>query len=155
MWFHRPLGVETPSDVHLETSITQILRFAGDETKAPYTDTPLDFIEPQLYTSGQMPLHQFYGVQDPPLRRIPNDRDPRLHSLGMILIVTLPTAAFSLLHLITWNFDFPTKAELLLWRWTCVSMNVVLGTYCVTEAVSIVAQGYTTSGLTTLNGYKL
>ncbi len=154
-WFHKPLGVETPTDVHLEISIAQILRLAGDEAKAPYTDTPLDFIEPQLYTSGQMPLHQFWGVQDRPLPRIPNDRDPRLHSLRMILIITVPTAAFSLLHLIAWNFDFPTKAELLLWRWTCVSMSVVLGTYCVTEAVSIVAQGYTTSGLTTLNGYKL
>ena len=73
----------------------------------------------------------------------------------MILIVTIPTATFSLLHLIAWHFDFPTKAELLLWRWTCVSMTVVLGTYCITEAASIVVEGYTTTALTTLKGYKL
>ena len=154
-WFQKPLGVETPTDVHLGNSIANILRLAGDEVKAPYRDTPLDFIEPQLYTSAQMPLHQVWGVQERPLPRIPNDRDPRLHSLNIILVITVPTAAFSLLHLIAWNFDFPTRVELLLWRWTCVSMTIVLGTYCVTEAVSIVAQGYTTSGLTTLKSYKL
>ena len=154
-WFQKPLGVETPTDVYLETSMAQVLQLAGDDGKAPYRDTPLDFVESQLYTSSQFPLHHFWGVQERPLPRIPNDRDPQLHNLWMILIVTIPTAAFSLLHLIAWHFDFPTKAELLLWRWTCVSMSIVLGTYCATEAASIIAQGYTTSGLTTLNGYKL
>ena len=154
-WIQKRLGVETPTDVYLETSIAQVLRLAGDEAKAPYRDTPLDFVESQLYTSSQFPLHQFWGVQERPLPRIPNDRDPQLHNLSMILVITVPTAAFSLLHLIAWHFDFPSKAELLLWRWTCVSMSVVLGTYCVTEAASIIAEGYTTSGLTTLNGYKL
>lgn len=34
-------------------------------------------------------------------------------------------------------------------------MTVISGLYCVTEAVSIVADGYTTSGLTTFKTYKL
>lgn len=155
LWLQKPLGVETPTNIHLKTSIAHILRLAGDKAKAPYNDTPLEFIEPRLYASGQFPLHQFWGVQERPLPRIPNDRDPRLHNLGMILIVTIPTATFSLLHLIAWDFDFPTKIELLLWRWTCVSMSIVLGTYCMVEAASIMAEGYTTTGLTTLNRYKL
>ena len=154
-WFQKPLGAETPTDVYLDTTTAQVFQLAGDEAKAPYSDIPLDFVEPQLYTSSRFPLHQFWGVQERPLPRIPNDRDPRLHSLTTVLVVTIPTAAFSLLHLIAWHFDFPTKAELLLWRWTCVSMSVILGTYCATEAASIIAQGYTTSGLTTLNRYKL
>ena len=53
------------------------------------------------------------------------------------------------------DFDFPSQFEQDLWRWTCVSMGVVLGAGCVVEAGSIVAEGFTTSGLTTLNGYKL
>jgi hypothetical protein len=154
-WFQKPLGVETPTDVYLETSMAQILQLAGDDIKASYRDMPLDFVESQLYTSSQFPLHQSWGVQERPLPRIPNDRDPQLHNLSIILVVTIPTAAFSLLHLIAWHFDLPTKAELLLWRWTCVSMSIILGTYCATEVASIIAQGYTTSGLTTLNGYKL
>ena len=154
-WFQKPLGVETPSDLHLETSIRNVLRLAGDEAKEVFRDTPLDFIEPRIYTSGQLPLHQCWGVQERPLPRLPNDRDPRLHNSKTILIITVPTAAFSLLHLIAWHFDFPTKTELLLWRWTCVSMTIILGTYCATEATSIVAEGYRTSGLTTPKGYKL
>ena len=154
-WFQKPLGVETPTDLHLDTTITQVLKLAGDEAKAPFADTPMDFIESRIYTTSQMPLRQYWGVQERPLPRIPNDRDPRLHNLKMILIVSIPTAAFSLLHLIAWHFEFPTEAELLLWRWTCVSMTILLGTYCVTEAASIIAEGYTTTGLTTLKGYKL
>ena len=154
-WFHKPLGVETPTDLYLETSISHVLQVEGRGAKSTWHDTPLDFIEPQLYTSAQFPLHRYWGVQERPLPRIPNDRDPRLHSLAMILFITVPTAAFSVLHLIAWHFDFPTKIELLLWRWTCVAMTVILGVYCATEAVSIVAEGYTTTGLTTLGGYKL
>ena len=154
-WFQKPLGVETPTGLYLDTTIAQVLKLAGDEAKAPFADTPMDFIESRIYTSSQMPLRQYWGVQERPLPRIPNDRDPRLHNLNMILIVSIPTAAFSLLHLIGWHFDFPTEAELLLWRWTCVSMTILLGTYCATEAASIIAEGYTTTGLTTLKGYKL
>ena len=154
-WFHKPLGVETPTDLYLETSIAHVLQVEGRGAKSPWHETPLDFIEPQLYASGQFPFHQYWGVQQRPLPRIPNDRDPRLHNLAMILFITVPTAAFSVLHLIAWDFEFPTEIELLLWRWTCVSMTIILGAYCVTEAVSIVAEGYTTTGLTTLGGYKL
>ena len=154
-WFHKPLDVGTPTEIYLEATISHILQADGRQGKISYQETPLDFVEPQLYASAQFPLNKYWGVQERPLPRIPNDRDPRLHSLGMILSITVPTATFSVLHLIAWDFDFPTKVELLLWRWTCVSMTIVLGVYCVTEAVSIVAEDYTTSGLTTLGEYKL
>ncbi len=36
-----------------------------------------------------------------------------------------------------------------------MSMIFVLGIYCVTEAVSIMVEGYTTTGLATLKSYKL
>ena len=34
-------------------------------------------------------------------------------------------------------------------------MGIILGIGCFVEAISIVVDGYTTTGLTTLNGYKL
>ena len=154
-WFEKPFGVEIPFDIYLEVSLARVLQSAGDEAKAPYNETPFDFIEPNVYTSAQLPFHTFWGVQERPLTRIPNDRDPRLHNLTTVLMTTIPTAAFSLLHLVAWDFDFPTHAELLLWRWSSVSMSVILGTYCTVEALSIVAGGYTTTGLTTLHSYKL
>jgi hypothetical protein len=154
-WFYKPLNVETPTFLYSNSSIEEILIKAGSAADAPFRDTPLDFVEPHLYTSSQMPLHRFWGVQQRPLPRIPNDRDSRLHDLKTLLIVTIPTASFSLLHLAAWNFNFPTRFEQHFWRWTCVSMCIVLSAGCTVEAVSIIWDGYTTSGLTTLNGYKL
>ena len=154
-WFNKPLNVETPTNLKLGFSIAEVLVRAGDPARAPFQDTPLDFIEPNLYTSSQMPFASCWGVQERPLPRIPNDRDSRLHNLRIILIVAIPTASFSLLHLIAWNFDFPTREEQMMWRWTCISMGIILGIGCFAEAASIVADGYTTSSLTNLGGYKL
>lgn len=105
---------------------------------------------------GAITIAPILGVQERPLPCIPNDRDPRLHSLNMILVITVPTAAFLLLHLILHKiFKFLTKAELLLWRWTCVSLSAVLGKCYVTEAASIAVEDYITAGLTTPKEYKL
>ena len=154
-WFNKPLNVKTPTNLKLEFSIAEILAQAGDTAEAPFQDTPMDFIEGKLYTSSQMPFASYWGVQERPLPRIPNDRDSRLHNLRIILIVAIPTASFSLLHLIGWNFEFPTREEQMMWRWTCISMGIILGMGCFAEAISIVVDGYTTSALTNLGGYKL
>ena len=154
-WFRKPLNVETATEIHLDTSIAEVLARAGDKAETTFKDTPLDFIEADVYTSSQLPFGKHWGVKERPLPRLPNDRDSRLHSLRIIIIVAAPTASFSLLHLIAWNFEFPTRFEQLMWRWTCISMGIVLGGGCIVEAVSIVVDGYTTSGLTTLNRYKL
>lgn len=154
-WVNKPLNVETPTDLELKFSVAEILVQAGETARTPFQDTPLDFIEPNLYSSSQLPFSSCWGVQERPLPRIPNDRDSRLHNLRTILILAIPTASFSLLHLIGWNFEFPTRDEQMLWRWTCISMGIILGIGCLAEAVSIVADGYTTSALTNLGGYKL
>lgn len=154
-WFWKPLNVDTPSILVLNVTIAEVLLQAGDKAKSPFQDTPLDFVEPNLYTSSQMPLARCWGVQERPLPRIPNDRDSRLHNLPIIISLAIPTSAFSLLHLIGWNFDFPTTQEQLMWRWTCISMGTILGIGCFVEAASIVYDGYTTSALTNLNSYKL
>ena len=154
-WLRKPLGVETPTPLFLKCSITEILLSAGDQGKHPFKDTPLDFIESRIYTSSQLPLSHLWGVQERPLTRIPNDRDPYLHNLSMVFTISMPVAAFPLLHFIGWNFEFPTEAELLLWRWTCVAMTILMGTYSVVEAAWIIKDGYTTSGLTNMNAYKL
>ncbi|MCJ1276279.1 hypothetical protein MMC21_004084 [Puttea exsequens] len=154
-WFWKPLNVDTPTTLRIEISVAEIIVRAGAKASTPFHDTPLDFVEPDGYTSSQFPLRNHWGCQDRPLPRFPNDRDTRLHNLPTVLSLTVPTAAFSLLHLIAWNFDFPTREEQLLWRWTCISMGVILGTGCLAEATSIVVDGHSTTGLTTFNGYKL
>ena len=103
-WLNKPLNVETPTNLVLEFTVAEILVRAGKQAGAPFQDTALDFIELNLYTSSQLPLASCWGVQKRPLPRIPNDRDSRLHNLRIIVIVAIPTASFSLLHLIGWNF---------------------------------------------------
>ena len=154
-WFHKPLNVEIPTRISVKATISRILVEAGHDAETPFRDTPLDFAEPLVYTSSQLPFHKYWGVQERPLPRIPNDRDSHLHDLFTVIIVAIPTAAFGTFHLIAWNFVFPSAFEQAMWRWTCVSMGVVLGLGCFAEAGSIIWNGYTTTGLTNLNGYKL
>ena len=154
-WFWKPLNVNTPTILRLDVTIAEILVQAGDKAKNPFEDTPLDFIEPRVYTSSQLPFGRLWSEPRRPLPRLPNDRDSRLHNLPIIISLAIPTSAFSLLHLIGWNFDFPTIQEQMLWRWTCVAMGIVLGIGCFVEAGSIIFDGYTTTGLTNLGGYKL
>ena len=154
-WFQKPLNVETPTIIKTNISLKEILIRAGSKASDPFHDTPLDFIEPRVYSSSQLPFGKYWSVQERPLPRLPNDRDSRLHNLRTIIIVAIPTASFSCLHLVAWNFEFPSRGEQLLWRWTCISMGIILGTGCVVEASSIIIDGYTTTGLTNLNRYKL
>lgn len=51
-WLSKPLNVESPTPLHLDTPISTILLRAGDAAKKPFRDTPLDFIEPQIYQSS-------------------------------------------------------------------------------------------------------
>lgn len=154
-WFWKPLNVDMSTSLVLDITVAEVLLRAGDSAKLPFRDTPLDFIEPNLYTSTQMPLARYWGAQERPLPRIPNDRDSKLHSFPIIISLAIPTSAFSLLHLIAWKFEFPSPFEQSLWRWTCISSGIILAVGCFVEAASIVYDGYTTTGLTTLNRYKL
>ena len=154
-WFHKPLNVDIPTTPYMDMSIAEVLVLAGEQASNPFRDTPLDFVKPQLYTSSQLPLRRWWEVQQRPLPRISNDRDSRLHNLQTVIMLAVPTASFSLIHLAAWNFEFPTRVEQLLWRWTCISMGIVLGIGCFAEAGSIIKDKYMTTGLTNLNGYKL
>ena len=155
-WFRKPLNVETPTVLHIPTTISQMLTDANMETaKTTYLYTPLDFADPLDYSSRQMPFGHLWGEQKRPLQRIPNDRDSRLHNWKIVLIITIPTAAFGTFQLIAWNFVFPTRAEQMIWRYTCVSNGIVLGIGCALEAGAIVASKFTVAGLHTFHDYKL
>jgi hypothetical protein len=154
-WFSKPLDVGLPTLLDSDFSLAQIRKEAGQAAKTTWQDTPLDFVEPLRYTSTQFPFNQLWGICERPLPRLPNDRDSRLHDLRTVLMVAIPTAAFGTFHLIGWNFVFPTRVEQVLWRWACLGGGIVLGLGCTVEAVSIVLNNYTTTGLTNLGGYKL
>ena len=154
-WFHKPLNIETPTMIKCDTTVREILASADETAKIPWHETPLDFVESLDYTSSKMPFSAWWGEQERPLPRIPNDRDSLLHSWKIVLAISVPTAAFGTFQLIPWNFAFPTRIEQMIWRYTTLGNGVVLGVGCALEAAAIVASNYTIAGLHTYRDYKL
>ena len=154
-WFYKPLDARVPTPIPCEYTLVEILKNAGLNERIPYENTPLDFCDPLEYTSPQFPGNKLWGEQQRPLSRIPNDRDSLLHNYKVLLVLSVPTAAFGALQMIAWNFTFPTRAEQMLWRYTCVGGCAVLGTGCALEAAAIIASKFTLSGMKTFNSYKV
>jgi len=49
LWWHKPLNVTTPTILKAKCNISTLLVQAGDAAKDPFRDTPLDFVEPDIY----------------------------------------------------------------------------------------------------------
>ena len=49
LWWHKPLNVTTPMILKAKCNISTLLVQAGDAAKDPFRDTPLDFVEPDIY----------------------------------------------------------------------------------------------------------
>ncbi|GLB07712.1 hypothetical protein AtubIFM57258_003073 [Aspergillus tubingensis] len=117
-WLHKPSDVRTPIRLELHISIEQIRREAGDHAMEPYKQTPLDFID-DLLPSWSLNVQPFMKMPvapfERPLPRLGNDRLPDLKGYQEI-ILCIATLLYASIHLIGWNFGFPTKAELILWR---------------------------------------
>ncbi|KAK3342079.1 hypothetical protein B0T25DRAFT_433439, partial [Lasiosphaeria hispida] len=117
-WLHKPCDVKTGIIITTEATIAQILIDAGDAAIQPYRHTPLDFVAKQSFTFG-CDVMGLFGLRcdDPerPMRRFPNDRFPDIGTFEKVALFWI-TSAFGGFHLIGWNFTFPTRLELILWR---------------------------------------
>ena len=153
-WFHKPLDVRTPTPIACCWTSAEICEAGKESGTEAWKYTPLDFCEAIEYTSPQFPFQELWTEQERPLPRIPNDRDSLLHSWKIIAVISVPTAAFGTMQLIAWDFGFPSTAEKLLWRFTCLGGIIILAIGCFLEAAAIVASKYTLSGMQTFNNYK-
>lgn len=68
LWWHKPLDVRAPTSIYLKRDIKTIIDQAGETTGRMFIDTPLDFIEGNIYWSRKAhePLLQFvlkWGLQ--------------------------------------------------------------------------------------------
>lgn len=90
----------------------------------PFRQTPLDFVEDvekisRLFTS---PLPDSFLRNHPlspgrrPLQRLPNDRDPRDHSVTIHVLIATPAYLLAGSNFAAWHTVFPTYAEKVLWR---------------------------------------
>lgn len=117
-WYKKPLDVEVPTIVRPNVSIARILTEAGDVASAPYKQTPLDFVD-DLTPSWSINVMSRFGIHTGPrrrpLRRLGNCRIPQLDKSSRVALFIL-THVYGSMHLIGWNFAFPTAVEQLLWR---------------------------------------
>jgi hypothetical protein len=117
-WLRKPVDVMTPIKLYTESSTDEILREARETASRPYRQTPLDFVDdlgPSWALNVQPFMHLPVGPFERPIPRFGNDRLPNLrgHQETLLCVTTLTYAA---IHLAGWNYAFPTKVELILWR---------------------------------------
>ena len=125
-WLHKPADVRTPISLRIESSTADILIAGGDAASKPYRMTPLDFVD-NLGPSWSANVMAFAGVrsgpQERPLPRLTNDRFPHVRGLRQVLLVTI-TLFSDGIHLFGWHFEFPTRAERIVWRTASLQMFV-------------------------------
>jgi hypothetical protein len=143
-WRYKPLDVATTVPVFLKDQIRieDVLRSAGDRATKPFRFTPLDFISPppskfNLLGPVMWGFQLLFGLSaDPkhgPITSFRNSarRPPRDVRVVDWVILTLVTSIYLCIHLIGWNFIFPTIIERQLWRSATVILLGSIASYWV------------------------
>ena len=137
-WLRKPLDVRTPMKLYMNATVEQVLLEAGDVAAKPYKQTPLDFID-DLCPSWELNVQTFMKLpttpHERPITRFGNDRFPNLKGYQE-LFLCFATLLYAAIHLAGWNFSFPTRLELILWRVSSMFLfgNTVLFWVCETTS---------------------
>lgn len=126
-WLAKPQDVHYPVQIHMRATMAQVLREAGPIAARPYRQTPLDFVD-DLTPSWALNVQTFMKMPVGPFERpVPRIGDSRLPWLTWTesSLLSLATFAYASIHLVGWNFTFPSHIERILWR---VSSLIILGT---------------------------
>jgi hypothetical protein len=140
-WFHKPMDVETPTIITPELTMAEIIARHEDPTDQHWDKTPLDFVQGRLEFSWNrvwayaMEITKRFGVnlgtKRRPIERIPDDYipEPPLRSFPIVFLMHL---VYGAIHFAGWNFHFPSRTELILWRVAVsVTAAVILLIWCV------------------------
>ncbi|KAF2091254.1 hypothetical protein K490DRAFT_62574 [Saccharata proteae CBS 121410] len=158
-WWKKPLDVREPTEIRCKFDIDTILEGAGEDIEKPWTESPLEFVEPEIYMSGKWSKKTLDWIlrlklQTRPLQRIPNDRDFRPLTLLENISLALPVCVFASIHFIGWPLPFPTRAESILWRTNCLITFCSLAVYGISEMIGFYRSGYSVASLELFGGYK-
>lgn len=130
-WLHKPLDIEMPTVISLNTTMKHILCSAGSIAAHPYRQNPLDFVDNQG-PSWWLNVHSKYfpfrvEPEQRPLPRITNDRFPNV-GIGLeAVFYFLVSHGFAGIHLGGWYLHaFPTNVEKVLWRVSSVVMAGIM-----------------------------
>ena len=149
-WYRKPLDVETPIILPMESRIADVLIDAGDRARKPYSRTPLDFLKsPPARTSLVAPFWFGMGVvfdlekesHSRPIKRFGNCKThpPAGITTRETIYGVLFEAVYFGVHLISWNQVYPTQAELYLWRISNLVLLGLLAAYLIVIPIGVVS----------------
>jgi hypothetical protein len=144
-WLDKPLDVYYPVQIKMDITMGQILQEAGPIAARPYRQTPLDFVD-DLRPSWALNIQTFMKMPVGPFQRpIPRIGDSRLPWLTWTesSVLCFATLTYASIHLVGWNFEFPTNTEQILWR---VSSLILLGTTIAFWILESIAMWYRYGG---------
>ena len=144
-WLHKPMDVDTPIILKPNFTIAEVLARQGDSAPHNWDKTPLDFVQDGVEFSWNLVWMYFikmlnklglrFGPKRRPIERIPNDYipEPPFRSFPIVFVIHLIYAA---IHFAGWNFHFPSRIELILWR---VAVSLTAGVIFLIWSVEIYA----------------
>src|SRR5262249_5071166 len=126
-WLRKPQNVGTTTLLECQYSVAEILKDAGLPEDMPYQQTPLEFIDKQLRPWERRSVFKDYDLEKQannprniaaiPTQRIPDDFIlPPLLPIKIAIPLILSSLVHSTIHLLGWNFEYPTHYEQTLWR---------------------------------------
>ena len=117
-WLRKPSDVQKGIVLSIDATTKEMLLDAGDAASKLYRHTPLDFVAKESFTISYDVMRLFnMSCDNPerPLRRFPDDRFPDISTVEKLALFCM-TQAYAAFHLIGWDFYFPSRTELILWR---------------------------------------
>lgn len=176
-WLKKPLDIQTPTRITINLPLSKVRELAGvdqpanketGEEEIPATDpeqqqeeeTPLSFIEPNVYISRKCggPIYRAVlglGLQRRQLDRLPNDRDPLLDTVAQHVAIGIACTLFASIHLACWNFPFASRAQELAYRICCWGFWAALATYGFMEVGFGLREGFSKMWVDKMGGFKL
>ena len=128
LWFSKPVDIQIPMTIELEDKLEDLLKKLGPQASCSWRDTPLDFIGPVnspsfvsevILKNRIWPGHaRFTGPAD----RIRNDVFGLKYSKTDQLFVAATWVSYAAVHLIAYDFSFPSHAEVIIWRVSAIAM---------------------------------
>ena len=145
-WYHKPCDVSTAIEMSVDTSIEEILVEAGDRAKHGYTKTPLDFVSRNEWSwtiywshfTNRMKSWRclpFPRGHPFPIDHFPNDNFPKLSPSATVLLFVVHLV-YCGIHVCTWDFWFPSKAEMILWRSALIMMVVSIFNFWIADSIN-------------------
>ncbi|KAK6076224.1 hypothetical protein SCUP234_07392 [Seiridium cupressi] len=138
-WMDKPKDVTVAIPIEMKFTLNQVLLEAGSVTESPWLDTPMDFVEQPGWTvwNRRAAFRTFGGLQQRPIQRIPNDYIVPPATIRIALVTWFITVLHPAIHMVKWNFEFPTLLEQYVWRFSSASLLAVLFVWGVVEVLSV------------------